>query len=401
MRGGLPPCDGRGLGRARRIDEQGAESRGDRGDVLVRDEEPRPFAEQLHGVREPCRDDGFARGDRLDQDARDDLLAREVRQQHDVGVADLLQDRAEIAVAAVERHEVADAERGRLRHQRLPVLLTALLQDPRMGLPRDHVARGWLQIAEERDRLNSELEPLARADQPPGEDDRRPQRIAGRLLGDEVRRSAVRDHGHLQRVDDVQLEQPRPGGSALRDGVRGQLDEPLDDGTLPWRRAPRQGVEDHDRGNVQALDQVDDLVAVRAAEDAELVLHDDDVEAVERCCGGLARGRRPADQLRHDAGRKRRRARAFDAGHHADATAAARRGHGLRQRGRERRDPALRRRVRADEADGNTLDSRSLHGALQTVGRTLRWAAPRTADGSLCLRMLARIASADPARNVG
>jgi putative transposase len=127
--GGLPPRDGGRAWRERRIGEEAAEGIGNRLGVLVRDEDARSLPEQLVGVREPCRDHRLAGRDRFDEHARDDLLAWEVRQQHDIGLPDPRQDRRRVAVDVVELDEVVDAQRDRPRHERIPVLLPPRLQD--------------------------------------------------------------------------------------------------------------------------------------------------------------------------------------------------------------------------------------------------------------------------------
>ena len=62
---------------------------GDGGGVLRVEQACR--AEELDGMREARGDDRLAGGDRLDQDAGGDLLQRFVREQHDIGGAQLAQ----------------------------------------------------------------------------------------------------------------------------------------------------------------------------------------------------------------------------------------------------------------------------------------------------------------------
>ena len=158
-----------------------------------------------------------------------------------------------------------------------------------MGLAGNHVAGLRVEIAEKRHRLDSPLDPLARPDQPPGQDDRGARRVRSRNFRAEIRRRPVRDHADALGLDHVHLEQPRAGGGALDDDAVGQLRQPLDDGALPVRGPTRNRVQHGDHRDGQLLDEIDHLVAVLAPEDPELVLEHDHVDAGESSGRGAFR----------------------------------------------------------------------------------------------------------------
>ena len=72
------------------------------------------------------------------------------------------------------------------------------------------------------------------------------------------------------------------------------------------------------------LDELEDVLAVAAAEEPELVLDDDGVETVERVHRLGERRARAAHPLGDDLGRRCRLAGRVDAAHHADARSSAR-----------------------------------------------------------------------------
>ncbi len=174
-----------------------------------------------------------------------------------------------------------------------------------MRLAGNHVARLRVEIAEQRDRFDPPLDPLARPDQPPGQDDRGARRVRRRNVRAEVRRRPVRDHADALGLDHVHLEQPRACSVALDDDAVGQLRQPLDDDALPVRGPPRNRVQDYDHRDRQLLDEIDHLVAVLAPEDPELVLEHDDIDPCECSGRGGPRGARPLDELGDDLGRLR------------------------------------------------------------------------------------------------
>ena len=84
------------------IGQEPMEGSRDRGGIVVRHEDPGALGQQFLGVGEARRDHGSAGGECLHQDPRDDLLARSVRQEHDVGFAYLPEQRGRVVVRVVE-----------------------------------------------------------------------------------------------------------------------------------------------------------------------------------------------------------------------------------------------------------------------------------------------------------
>jgi hypothetical protein len=327
------------------VGQQAAQRVRDRRRVLVRDEEPCTACKQLVGVGEPGRNNRFARGERLHQHPGDDLLARVVRQQDDVGPADLPQQRGGVPVGVVELDPVGDAERRRARAERLAVALAMELAHLGMRLSGDDVVRRPVEVGEPGDRVDAPLDPLARAEKAPGENDRRGAvRASG--LG-EVGTGPVRDGLHLLCGDRVLLEQPRPCGRALDDQTVGEAPELLHDPALSSGRLPEHGVQHDDRRGARVAKEIHHLVAVRPAVDAELVLHDRHVELLQRRDGFGPRPRGTAHELGDDILRVSVPRLLVDGGDDTDAARRHRGRHRVCERRRERRDPAPRRRIRA------------------------------------------------------
>ena len=83
-------------------------------------------------------------------------------------------------------------------------------------------------------------------------------------------------------------------------------------------------MQDDDRRRMQPCDEVDDLAAVLAAVDPELVLNNDDVELVERRGCSCAGGGRAADELSRYLRRVPHDAEPVHAGDNPDAIARTR-----------------------------------------------------------------------------
>ena len=94
-----------------------------------------------------------------------------------------------------------------------------------MRLSEHDVAGRGPEVAEARDGVDGELDPLAGAEEAPGEDHRAPRGIRGTAAALDVARRAVLDHDHLLRVDVVGLEQPDACDGALGDDSVGGAGE--------------------------------------------------------------------------------------------------------------------------------------------------------------------------------
>ena len=93
--------------------------------------------------------------------------------------------------------------------------------------------------------------------------------------------------------------------------------------------------------------------------------------SLSRAERGLPRGARPGDELGRHLGRVLDHPGQADTADHGGATAGTGGHHRLRERGGERRDAALGRRIGADEADGKLLDGRPFHDPNSSPKGTL------------------------------
>ena len=191
------------------------------------------------------------------------------------------------------------------------------------------------------------LDSLARPEQPPGQYHR--PGGPGRGCGHAMVGRPVRYHVDLLRSGAVDIQQSRSGRLRHRDDHAGGGDDVIEDHALPWRRVGQHRVQDHDARHVHGFEQRNDVLAVRAAVNAVLVLHDHHVETVEhvggrRCARGGA-GHQVVDDL---AGRARLRR----VEHPDDGDLIAR----LAQVGEQRRgkcgQPALRGGIGAEQCVG-------------------------------------------------
>ena len=172
-------------------------------------------------------------------------------------------------------------------------------QHLRVRLAGDHVAWRGLQIAQHRHGLDAPLDPLAGAEQPPGQDGELPE--AERRLRPRRRPGgrAVRDDADLRHVDGVPGREPFARSRRHRDDGIGLGHHRLEDLTLVRRRLGQHGVQDNDAWHPDLVQQVQDLTAVRSAVDAVLVLHDGDIAQVQLRGRPTERGGVINDELRH------------------------------------------------------------------------------------------------------
>ncbi len=157
----------------------------------------------------------------------------------------------------------------------------------------------------------------------------------------------VGDHGDLGRVDVPAGDEPVAGGLRHRDERGRAVDERGEHAVLVGRRAGEHGVQDRDHRDAEALDDVEDVLAVRPAEDAVLVLHDRDVEVVEHECRVDLGATLAADPLVHD-GEHLHLGRVHKAD---DADVGAGAVQVTDERLGERRDAALRRGIGGQETE--------------------------------------------------
>ena len=194
-------------------------------------------------------------------------------------------------------------------------------------------------------------------------------------------RGAVGDRGHLRRVDVEPGAQPSPRAASdmttRRSAIAATCDE---DRSLVRCRIAEDGVGDHDGRNPEGSEDIEDLVAVGAAVQAVLVLHDGDVALVQQVGGGRHRRGRAVDELADDATRSSWPTRRPPA---PTRTSAPCRRQAVGERGAERRQPARRGRIGAEDPErdgrgrrrGRTPEAQGLRHAREsssTVARSRR-----------------------------
>jgi hypothetical protein len=219
-----------------------------------------------------------------------------------------------------------------------------------MGPAGHRVARLRVDVLQPGQRPQRPLDALARTEQPPGQQVR-PVVAVARRAG--VAGRAVRDDRDLGGVHPVAADQALTGGVGHGDHRVGGGHDPFEHRSLQGVRRAQHGVQHDDDRYLQRPQQRQDLGASVARVDAVLVLHDRDVEPVERVGrGGPAAGRVGAPRVHHP------RSVPVDpqtalvvAGDQPDHAATAGRRVEMRgQGGIECRQPALGGRVGAEKA---------------------------------------------------
>ena len=137
------------------------------------------------------------------------------------------------------------------------------------------------------------------------------------------------------------------------DELRAVAQHLVDDRGLIRRRALEHRVQRHDHGHAQRADEIEDVAAVVAAEDAVLVLHRDQAHGtvVHELRGARVIGFHVLPNLELHVRRVLVLARRLGDGEHHGQRALVGPGDGRGEIGRERCDAAAARTVRADERD--------------------------------------------------
>ena len=211
-----------------------------------------------------------------------------------------------------------------------------------MRLARDDVDGLRPDVADHGQCVNGPLDAFTGTEQSPGEE---AWPLLGILKSHGVRHGrAVRDDRDLSRVDDETGAQTNPSGLGHHhDGVGGANDR-FEHRTLVRRRVFQDGVGDDDRRSVDSFEDRDDRLTVRSVVDPVLVLHDDDVGSIQLVHGVDRLVTVVIGQLGHV---HFRRWLAVGADPY-DGDVVAVLVETARQRRGERRDAALRRRIRRD-----------------------------------------------------
>ena len=206
----------------------------------------------------------------------------------------------------------------------------------------DQVTRPAGEVVQRTHRVDDPFDALSRTEQPPGQQCRPTEPPRRGDPGWDGR--AVRNRGDLPRIDVEADTESLPGCRRHHDHlIRGRRDF-LENRTLVWRRVFENRVGDDDGRNTQPGDDVDDIVAVDTAVDAVLVLDHRDVILVQHVGAGRDRRCRTVGELPDDPRVRRRLA----VGHLNDANLDAIRAQPVGQRSAERRQPAARRRICAE-----------------------------------------------------
>src|SRR6204780_2451501 len=173
----------------------------------------------------------------------------------------------------IEVHAIFDISGPYPRLERQPVDLAITPQHARMSLAGHLIIDPQPVIAKEGHRIDRMLDPFAWPQQPPGQDPG-PASILRQRCRDSTLRSAVRYHEDLVRARAIDVQQSRSGRVRHRDDRAGRGYDPIEDLALPWCGVCQHRMKDHDARYVQCFEQRDDVLAVAAAVDAVLVLHD-------------------------------------------------------------------------------------------------------------------------------
>ena len=254
-------------------------------------------------MREPGGDDRFAGRHRLDEDAGGHLLSGVVGKQDDIGPLDQAAELAGLEVARVERDGIVDAEVADLGLEPTAIHVPVAFEHLGVGLAHDVVPRGRVDVPQLGHGGDAPLDALALAQQAPRQHDGGGVLVAaGRLASGSRVDGTVGDDTNLPGGDRVVPDEPVLCGQGHgHDGVR-QQHQLVQDGLLAHTGRHQDGVQDDDDRPGHGSDDIEHVLAVRAAEDAVLVLDDDDVIAVEPDGGGLCPALLPAHPLVPDLG---------------------------------------------------------------------------------------------------
>ena len=228
----------------------------------------------------------LSRRDRERERARHDLVAVPVRGAEHVGRREQAREIVEVEEAVEEDDVVLEVELAHEPLQALPILLAFGPHDLGMGAPRDHIRHVRHQVADPRHCLERDLDPLARREQAERRDDGTtvdPERClcsCRRARRVQLGGGAMWHHPELARAHEMLFED-HPSRRRGEDHDRGSAitDLPHDAG-LVRRWTWQHGVQRDDEGHFERVDEIEDHLSVGSAEDAELVLEQDRVEAI-------------------------------------------------------------------------------------------------------------------------
>jgi hypothetical protein len=353
------------------VREEGRDRGADRGRVPPGHQDAAILGEQLARVDVRRRDDRAPRAHGVGERPGRALRGIQVRRDVDVGGAEELVQLFLADEPVVEDHVILDAEPPGLRLERHAIRLALVLAHVRVRGAEHDVDRVRPRRHDARQRLDDVLDALVGRQQPESQEHRAPVDAEPPLALSAVGhvRDAVRDH--VDRGARHAMDRCEQLGAVLahhHQPLR-ELRQLVDHAALRQAGLAQDRVQRrHDR-HAQLAQEGDQVAAGLAAEDAELVLHRDDVDAVDvQVVGGPpVRRRIGLADLEADA---RGVAVALARVVHRDDEAVDRRRRVEERAGevrRERGDAALSRQVIAEHADAPD----------QRVGRVASGGAPR------------------------
>ena len=284
--------------------DQIGERAGERRRVAEADEPARARGEHVARVPVGRRDDCTSGRKRKGERARRALLTVHVRRHEDVGGREQIGELVDCQEAIVELDVVAEAEveNAPLEHQ--PVLLALAPGDLRVGAAGDHVEHLGMARDDRGKRIEHHLDPLPGEKQPEGRDQeagldprvaaRGGRDVAGPAPGielcagtAELRRSAVRDDVDLLVCTRSDFDQEPPRRLGHHDHTLGLVAQRGQNLELMRRRRREHRVQGDDERLRELAGERQHVLAVAPAEDAVLVLEQDDVDirAAERAGG--------------------------------------------------------------------------------------------------------------------
>ncbi len=241
------------------------------------------MCEQFLRVEIRRRHDGFAEADRVRQRAADHLGRIQIRREVDVGRAEIAEQFVEVKVLVDELDVVGEPVFGDLGFELVAVRLTFVAANHRMRLAQDQVERFGMRRDDRRHRVDRVLEPFAAIDQPEGGNRHTRVKTEGALercaFAERHVRHAVMDDVDLLGIDAVALDEQFASGFREHDDGRRGGAERTRDAQMLGRGVGEDRVQRRDDRLAQAGDEVDDPLALCAAEQAVLVL---DIQNIAR-----------------------------------------------------------------------------------------------------------------------
>ena len=280
-RGPVRAGPGGGLGPGLRVGGVARERGPERVGVAVGDERARPARQHLARVEVRGRDDREPGGERVGQRPRADLVHAGVGRHVDVGGAEPPPQLVVVDVLVDEPDVVPKPPRGHLLAEPVAVRLPLALDDLGVRRAEDDVEHVGPSVDGLLERGDRELDALRRPEQPERQEHRPPfqAQVAAEALGRDGLggRRPVRDHGHLRGRHPVHRPEQVPGRLRHHDDAGRAGDDVGERAAVRAGRVGEDRVERRHDGPVARLHEREDVAALGAPEDPELVLDAHDV----------------------------------------------------------------------------------------------------------------------------